>query len=285
MPAQRKVLLSFLIASVIFLFLPRAIFAASITLSEGQSQLSSPDAEYAIDAVLSISVSDGTIYYLRGVFYKPGTTNYCGYTWNESSWFKGPYSTNEGWKNFLEITTQSASWSGQLKAKLDIEDTGCQNSGIYNFKIQRFTQNGSGTFDSQNEQSVEVIIPMPTPTLTSTPTPTPTLTPTSTPTSKPTPTVKPPTPTPTKKIASPTPTSKTKKPTPTLSGEVLGEGGEATTAFYPLEATEEAEKTPEATPSKKSWLPKLFLVLGSIILFGVAFSVWYNFLREKNIRG
>lgn len=89
-----------------------------------------------------------------------------------------------------------------------------------------------------------------------------------------------PTSTPTIKIGSPTPTPKKVKLISTMSGEVLGEGEEATTAFYPLETIDE-EEPEEATPSsKKSWLPKVFLVLGLAILFGVTFSLWYNFLKD-----
>ncbi len=103
-----------------------------------------------------------------------------------------------------------------------------------------------------------------------------TLPPTPEPTEAPTPTPKPLTPTPTKK---PTPTLKP-SPTSTPSGEILGEGESATNAFYPLGATEEAEATPEAGP-KTRWLPKIFLGLGFLLLFGAAFWVWYTQLRTK----
>jgi len=121
--------------------------------------------------------------------------------------------------------------------------------------------------------------PVPTPTLT--PTPTPTLGSTSTPTPKlptSTPTPKPPTstPTPTKK---PTPTLKP-SPTSTPAGEILGEEESATNAFYPLEATEEAESTSQSGSSFKTrWLPKILLGVGFLLLFGAAFWVWYTKLR------
>ena len=117
-------------------------------------------------------------------------------------------------------------------------------------------------------------------------TPTPTLTPTSTPTPKPpTPTPEPPTPTPTREVASPTPIPKKVKLIATMSGEILGEKErEATTAFYPWEATEEAEPK-EATPSgsQRKILPIIFLGLGLTLLAAAAFWVWYNFGR--NYRG
>jgi hypothetical protein len=103
--------------------------------------------------------------------------------------------------------------------------------------------------------------------------------PTSTPIPNLTPTPKPtfsPTPTPTLKI---TPTEATK------SGEVLGEGEEATVGgFYPFEATEEAKEVKEATPggkksSKNKILGGIFIGVGLVALFGAAFSLWYTKIK------
>src|SRR5205085_2761454 len=157
------------------------VLAASITLGQGPAQLGSVDDAYLIHVKLSVSITDGTEYYLRGVFYQPGTSNYCGSTWNGTSWFNGPYSSGEGWKNFLKATISNNSWEGDLQAKLDTSDTGCQASGTYNFKVERFTSSGSGNFDAQTEQSVAIIVPTFTPTPTPTPKPEPTHTPTFTP--------------------------------------------------------------------------------------------------------
>ncbi len=148
------------------------------------------DQEFIVSTMLSIQAGDGTSYYLRGVFYKEGTSNYCGITWNGSDWFSGPYSSNEGWKKFLKVTVSNNTWNGELKAKIDNEDSGCKDSGVYKFKIQRFNEgSGSSTFDDQNELSVNIVIPTSTPTPSLTPKPSPTSKPTPTP--KATPTVKP----------------------------------------------------------------------------------------------
>lgn len=180
--------------SVLFgvIFSPHKIFAASLTLTSNQTQVGQDD-EYNVNVLLSIGSANGTQYFLRGTFYQSGTTNYCGYTYNGSAWYNGPYTTNNGWQNLLPITVQNSSWSGTLKVKLDTSDAGCMSSGTYNFKIQRFTISGSGTFDSQNEQTLSVVIPTPTstPTPTAVPTPTPTTvspnthTPAASPTQKP----------------------------------------------------------------------------------------------------
>ena len=194
-----------LLGLFILLFFPHHVFAASFDLQNAPSQIGTSD-EYTVDVTLSISVPDGTVYYLRGAFYKQGTSNYCGYTWNGSNWFNGPYTAD--WKQLLKITIVNHSWSGQVKAKIDSSDSGCNSSGAYQFRLERFndtSSDGGGTFnDTQNEQTVTVIIPTPTPTPTDVPTPTATpKLPTSTPTPKTptaTPTIKP------TKILSPTPT-------------------------------------------------------------------------------
>ncbi len=91
---------------------------------------------------------------------------------------------------------------------------------------------------------------------------------TTTPTPTPTPTPKPQTPTPTKKM---TPTPEVTGLVATESGEVLGEN----------------ESTPTPTPlavstigfSKSQLLPKILIIFGLVILFGVAFAMWYTRLR------
>jgi hypothetical protein len=112
---------------------------------------------------------------------------------------------------------------------------------------------------SPPDQPISTLPPIPEPTNT----PIPTSTPSPTPTKKPTPTLKP-------------------SPTLTPAGEILGEEESSPGAFYPLEATEEGEATPEAGPSFKTrWLPKIFLGAGFLFLFGAAFWVWYTQLRTK----
>lgn len=169
-----------LIAFGIILFLqfilkfPSKIFAISITLdTPSQTIISDIDQEFSVNLTLNgVNIADNTKYYLRGVFFLPDSTNYCGITWNGSSWFSGPYSTGEGWKKFLAVTVASNSASVQLKAKIDTADSGCRASGSYNFKVQRFTEAGSATFDDQNIQTVVFSLPTPIPSPTVSPQPT-----------------------------------------------------------------------------------------------------------------
>lgn len=252
-----------------------SVFASSINLSEpSTSSISDYGQEYQVKVDLLINTSDGTPYYLRGVFYQSGSTNYCGYTWNGSSWFNGPYSSGDGWKNFLPVTISSSSASVYLKAKLDTDDSGCKNSGNYNFKVERFTTGGSGTFDPQNEQTINITLPTPTPT------PVPTSPPTST--TQPSNTPKPPTPT-TFRSSSSNTTSVIKSATKnailtTDSPAVLGEE-----ASHSAQLTSEPNLSPtvivEADSTKSDNLAKILIGVGGLFILGAA--VWIGLILKK----
>lgn len=243
----------------IYFFIVAPIFAASFDLENTPSQIGLND-EYTVNINFSISVADGTVYYLRGAFYKDTTSNYCGYTWNGADWFNGPYST--GWRSLLKISVTNHMWSGQLKAKIDPNDSGCNSSGIYKFRIERFndtSSDGGGTFsDTQNEQTVTVTIPTPTPTPTDVQTPTiipkP---PAATPTIKPTPTLTPkPTFRPTAKVVSPT----------SLDSQLDGasEGAVLADAITPTDVPSSTTKV-LGEQTKPNLVATIFFVLGGIL--------------------
>jgi hypothetical protein len=164
---NRVILFIFLL---LFIFFPVPLFAATININApSTNSVSETNWEYQANVDLTIDVTNGTVYYLRGVFHKDGTSNYCGYTWNGSEWYSGPISSNEGWKKFLSITIASNSASTILKTKFDPTQSGCKETGNYKFKVQRYTVSGSSSFDTQDELSVEVNVPTPFPTATPTP--------------------------------------------------------------------------------------------------------------------
>ncbi len=248
---------------------PVCVLAATIQLGSGPSQISTSD-EYTIPVSLTIG-SDAT-YYLRGVFYQPGSTNYCGYTWNGASWYNGPYTANNGWMSLFAIQTVDSSWSGTLKAKIDPTDSGCSSSGSYLFKVERYTSGGSGTFDTQNEQTVNVVIP----------TPTPTLVPTVPPTLIPTPTKLPPTSIPTITPALKTPTNipTVVHPTEALllppTEDVLaassGSGSEDST-FAPS-LSPPMLTMPSHAPQSKTTLPWQLILGGGILIVTCGILSW-----------
>lgn len=171
----------FFVVGIIFLFwagIP--IYAAQISLSSDISDIQE-DTEVPIRVLFSVGAKDDTEYYLRGIFYKEDSSNYCGYTWSGSGWYNGPYSDN-GWVNLQKIAVKDSTWSGVLKAKIDSHSNGCEVSGQYHFKVQRFTSTGSSSFDTQNDLVFNVTVPTPTATIVPTAMPTPTIKPTKVPT-------------------------------------------------------------------------------------------------------
>ena len=268
-----------LFVGILFFYLPSSVFAATISLSSNTQTIISSEQELEVDVTLTINVANGTIYYLRGVFAKQNTTSYCGLTWNNTTWFGGPYSSNEGWKNFLAVTITDDSWTGKLKAKIDPESNNCRDSGEYLFKVQRFTTgSGSGNFDDQNSLSVLVTLPTPTtvPTNSSTPTSIPTATKVPTPTKIPTPTKQP---SPTK-----VPTS---QPTQTLDKTVKN----ASTTAYPTAVltttvmvsptnSEAKEKKVLVKSAEKNNLTSFAIISGSICLIGAGIYIFVK--KRKN---
>lgn len=259
---------------LLLLWFSSSVNAATISTNGDKSQLGVND-ELNVSANLSISATDGTQYFLRGLLYKSGTSNYCGYTWNGQSWFSGPYSSNEGWKNFLPVSIQGSSWSGTLKVKMNPEDAGCKESGAYSFKIQRFTQSGSGTVDDQNELSLSLTVPS------ATTTPVPTSKPTNTPTNKPTstPVVQNTVAAPTTYImrTSPIPLGKNSKIVLSDSKEVLGK------------STQRDTPTPTDVSDLGSGgsgvvMPPLFLTGGIIVIvIGCGILLFREWKKQKTI--
>lgn len=258
------------------------VFGSSLTLQSSVSDIGVDD-EFPVDVGFNISAKDGTLYYLRGVFFLEGSTKYCGLTWNGSEWYAGPYSTDSGWTHFLEISTLSSSWSGRLKAKIDPSDAGCAMSADYHFKIQRFTSSGSPTFDTQNEQVVHVVIPTPTPTPLPTPTPTPTEKPTPTSKSTPTPTPMPPLlskiPTPTRVLAMRTisSVSPSKKIFPTISISSLS----AVLGTMSATPTKVATKVlANSGPKNIELFPFLLIISGMLLLASCGILI-FKIVRKR----
>lgn len=278
--------------SFLFLVLTGKVYAASITHIESPSSTTfTPQDEISFKIKLSINTSNDAIYYLRGVFYKKDTNNYCGYTWNNNAFFSGPYSTNEGWKKFLKVTIQDNKWEGEVRAKIDGGDSGCKDSGEYGFKLQRFTESGSANFDEQEEKMLTFTIPTPTPT----PSPTPTPTPSPKPTKTPTPIKSGPTPTPTKK-ADPTPTksSTTLIPTknsPSPTSQVSSKNKSAAqSTITPVSQVLGANETIVETPTPiniqkenagRSPVGKFVTIFGGILLTSSCGILMYKKYRKE----
>ena len=264
--------------------MPLQAYAASITSSiTNQNSTYQVNDEVQIHVSIEINSSDGTAYYLRGVFYKSGTSNYCGYTWNGSTFYNSPVSDG---KNFLKVTVNNNKWEGDLKVKIDSQNPDCNSSGEYKFKIQRFTDSGSGSFDDQSELTANFSIPTPTPT--STPNPTNTPTPTNSPTNTPTPTS---TLTPTPTVATtPVPTVKALA-TPPVSPQLMS----AQNTSARQQAVQGAQSTDknggidlggklselDGKESPYNW-GKLLILMGAVLVTGACgILVYNNYTKEK----
>lgn len=270
--------IGFILLLLFFLVTTGKANAATITYAESpQAAFFTPNDEVSFKIKLSINTSNDTNYYLRGVFYKKDTNKYCGYTWNNSVFFKGPYSTNEGWKQFLKATIKDDAWEGEVKTKIDNEDAGCKESGEYGFKIQRFTESGSASFDTQDEKILTFAIPTPLPsqspipsvlpTAKSTKAPTNTLTKaTSAPSVKPSTTI-----TPTIKssiVATPSSTAK--------SAQILGINEERNSPTPSINLPDEKEK------KTGSLVGKIVIIVGSMLLATSCGILMYKrYLKEK----
>ncbi|MFH0864164.1 MAG: hypothetical protein V1858_03695 [Candidatus Gottesmanbacteria bacterium] len=282
----------------ILLFSSSLIFASTLSLSSQMTSLNNLDEEYLANITLSINASDDTVYYLRGVFHKQGSSNYCGYTWNGTSWFSGPYTTNEGWKDFLSITIKDSSWSGELKAKIDPQDSGCQDTGAYFFKVQRFTQNSSsGTFDPQDELSININIPSPTPSPVSSPTATPLPVTTTSLTSTPKPSAT------SHQLSSPTPTPKptasplkslTPSSTASYSGQLLSTAASTVAAILSVESatvagttssllTTSFDKPINSNSPGQNIILKSLLILVILASIGMVLSAFWIHKRKQGI--
>lgn len=143
---------------LIFIFTKVALAVTSVT--DVPTTLS--DSEELTANVTLSGLGKSTLYYLKGDFVKEGTTNYFGQTWNGSAWVK----TGSDKTNYLAVTTDEAGqWSGSVKAKPDLSDSGFSGSGVYLFKIGRYTVNStspdwSGPFNVQiNSTSVPTATP------------------------------------------------------------------------------------------------------------------------------
>lgn len=270
---SKFLVLIFLLFLILF---PERIFAASITSSiPNQSSSYSENDEITVHVIEEVDTADGTIYYLAGTLRKD-SGNYCGFTFSEGAWVKYGSDGNK----FFKITMQANKWEGDIKIKIDYSESSCRDSGAYKLTIKRFTDN-SGTYDPQNELSINFNLPTPTPTPSPTPTHTPTPTPTKTPTPTPVPTS---TPTPTPAKTTPTPTPKvTINPSPAESSQSAVfdkpvEGNESilgnSTGFNNLQSGISNDGT------TYSW-GKLFILMGVVLVSGACGILLYNNYRKK----
>ena len=200
-----------------FLFFPffvKSVSAVSVTISVYPSTITGDS--FTVTASISGAVT-GTNY-LRLDFFKDGSDNYFGETYNNTDWYGGSVYS----QYFPIFITAGIPWNDDIQGRIGSPSSAqYDGSGTYKIRLRMYVSGAEYTSESF---VVSIIAPTSAPILTNTPTPQPTSVPTLTPTKTPTPTsVNTPTPTSAK---TPTPSLKTSV-TPTLKGisptGVLGE--------------------------------------------------------------
>lgn len=161
---------------------PLVIYAKSMTFTLSTDLL---EGEQELIVIASPSgFTPEEILYIKGAFFKEGSSNYFGYTKYGDTWIKNSIAT----KNQRKVII--GEWDGTLVVKSDYSDSGFTDNGSYKFKIGFYTLASDGDISSvrwsETVASIDLEKPLPTPTNVPTITPVPTLSPSKTPTLIPT---------------------------------------------------------------------------------------------------
>lgn len=267
MPAWKKInkVISALIGAVFLILFSTKVWAAmQLSFSNAPTEIYG-DNWFEVNVSLTDAPKE-TTYYLRAALYETGKTSYFGYTWNHlGKWHNAPSEATK----FLAITTSpEGSWSGQLRAKADLDSSYFKGKGEYQFKVGRYTS--SGNFGSWSDNTTIMIeymeSPSPTPNPSPSPTPAPNPTATETPSS--------PSSTPLVQISSsPTPraiidessesevlSTDSKLMLGTISGEILGE----------------TKETTKSSTTVNPYQLSVWLVMVGLGLVGLATWLWFR---------
>lgn len=262
---------------LVLLILLTLLFATPVFATRSLSIISnktslSGDEEITITASAS-GFTAGENIYIKGAFYKDGSTNYFGYTKKGDSFVKNSATATD------QLLVSLDSWDNTLISKSDYTDSGFIGNGDYKFKVGFYYTTSGGNLSSVNWSSnnltVSLAQPIPTQTLTPTSTPVPTDSPANTPT----PTNGP--------IPTPKPTvSPTKKPTPTLTVEPTKEEFQLLGASTSAENIENLSPTPETAskPKTKSTVhpvPIVIITLGIILMLGGSAPLLLKYLKNR----
>lgn len=256
--------------SVIFLLLlflhPQQVFAAFNFSTSKQTISDIEELTVEINLDLASTTANNT-YYLRGAFYKEGTTKYFGATINKNGdFYNGPYSDCQ---NLYQITVDaSGDWSGEIKVKADPTSAYFEGSGDYFFKVGRYTTSCNITWADSAPIKIAItqtVFPSPSPSSNySTP---------------PTSIIPPKSPSPSPKN-SPSPSPKSPSPSPKKSpAAILGEKEENLPSSTPAQTP---SPSPSPSPSPQTSLGKTkvagILTGAGLVIIGasIGFFLWYQ---------
>lgn len=154
-----------LLFALLLLFPSQCQAARTVSISSGTTSLFG---EQEAEIISSASgFTEGELIYIKGAFYKEGSTNYFGYTKNNDSWIKNGETTTS------QRQVKIGEWDGKLLAKSDFSDSGYQGEGEYRLKVGFYYLTSSGNPSSVNWSSNSVLLSISEPDPTETPTPSP----------------------------------------------------------------------------------------------------------------
>lgn len=134
---------------------PRAVSAAiDVRFSDPPTHITQAQ-PFALAVTVS-GASSSSEYYLRGVFFKEGTTQYFGKTLNQQGNWHDQSTEHQG---FYQVIGNG---SVTVQFQPDPDSTHYQGPGQYYFKIGRYTAGGSVTWSTQ-VANLEIVPPTPTP--------------------------------------------------------------------------------------------------------------------------
>ncbi|CAN5317745.1 hypothetical protein BH10PAT1_BH10PAT1_3960 [soil metagenome] len=200
----------------------------------------------AFDINVTIKGAKSGINYLRAEFYKDGTNNYFGETFNGKDWYSG----NEG-QNYYSVEVKSANTETIVKARIGNPNLdNYPGAGIYKLKIKRYTASGNAANDSENAVDIQINYNLETPT--------PTIEPTIAPTFSPIPTV-----------------IETPKPTP----QVLAVQTEISPSPISIVESKSVIKAKNSFP----YIPAICFAIG-LFLIGITIYMLYNKVNVRDFK-
>lgn len=135
--------------------------AATSTATSGSTfQVSQIPSKINSDQSFSVSISisglaASTKYYLKGAFFKSGSTNYFGKTKVGGEWIKNSSTYTS---QYSYTTDSSGSFNQSLEIMPDDSDSGFSDSGNYLFKVGRYNSTGSGpTWSNEVEIAINKV--------------------------------------------------------------------------------------------------------------------------------
>jgi hypothetical protein len=149
---------------IIFFLIPQYIAAKTLSFTAPVNTLQGEQEVVLYASPSGFSSSDSI--YIKGAFYKEGSSNYFGYTKIGDSWVKNSASTT----NQRKITMND--WDGILTVKPDFQDTGFSDNGSYLLKLGFYTvlENGDTSSVKWSTNTVNMNLEKPPPTPTTAPT-------------------------------------------------------------------------------------------------------------------